>query len=370
MKKNKGKVLILGSTNMSVFKLRSELIEALQKSGFDVVVAFQSGKLGDGKTISKEHKCAFYEVKIDRRGKNPFHDLKLLNKYKKIIKEIKPDIVLAFTAKCDIYGGLACRMLKVTFYPNITGLGKGLTEGKLTKIITKFLYKISIKKSKCVFFQNESDKKFFIDNKIKFQKSIVLPGSGVNLEKFKPLDYPNDKKIIFTYIARVMKAKGIDEFLEAARTIRKDNKNIEFHICGYCEEDYKDIIDNEVKNKNIIYHGLVDDVIEYEKMSHCIVLPSFHPEGISNVLLEAAASARPIITTNNVGCKDTIIDGKTGYIVEMKSSDDLIRKMEKFINLPLNEKEKMGIEGRKKIEKEFDRNIVIDKYMMEMEEVR
>ena len=361
------KILILGNSKLTVFGFRGELIERLVKEKNEVYVSFPNGPFGEGDEISKEYKCHFIETEISRRGTNPIDDLKLLRNYKKIIKEINPDVVLAFTVKCDIYGGLACRMLKVPFMPNITGLGKGLTEGKLTKIITRFLYKISIKKSKCVFFQNESDKQFFIDNKIKFQKSIVLPGSGVNLEKFKPLEYPNDKKIIFTYIARVMKAKGIDEFLEAARTIRKDNKNIEFHICGYCEEDYKDIIEKEVKKKNIIYHGLVEDVSKYEKMSHCIVLPSFHPEGISNVLLEAAASARPIITTNRVGCKETVDNNKTGYLIKEKDSKDLIDKMNLFIKLSNDERKKMGLLGRNKIEKEFDRNIVIDKYMMEIE---
>lgn len=357
------KILILGNSKLTVFGFRGELIEKLIEKKYDVYVSFPNGPFGDGNKISKEYGCHFIRTDISRRGTNPFDDLMLLKNYIKIVKKIKPFIVLAYTVKCDIYGGIACRLLKVPFIPNITGLGKGLTEGKITKKITKFLYKISLKKSKCVFFQNESDKQFFIDNHIKFNKSVVVPGSGVNLEKFKVLDYPDDTKIIFMYIARVMKAKGIDEYLEAARVVNKKYRNIEFHICGYCEEDYRNIIDNEVKNKNIIYHGLVDNVVDYEKFAHCIVLPSFHPEGISNVLLEAAACGRPIITTNRVGCRETIINNKTGYLVNEKDSKDLIDKIQKFIELDNNKRKKMGLEGRKFVEKQFNRNIVVKEYI-------
>lgn len=367
--KNKKRILLLGNSKLTVFGFRGELIEELIDKDYSVYTAFPNGPFGDGKTIADEYGCDFIETEIDRRGKNPFGDLKLLIHYIKMIKKIKPVAVLAYTVKCDIYGGIACRLLKIPFFPNITGLGKGLTDGKITKIITSRLYKMSIKKSKCVFFQNESDRNFFIKNKINFTNSVVLPGSGVNLHKFKPLPYPDDDKIVFLYMARIMKAKGIDEFLCAARTIREKNKNVEFHICGYCEEDYEDIIDKEVKNKNIVYHGLVENVIDYEKKAHCIVLPSFHPEGISNVLLEAAALARPIITTNRVGCKEVVDDGKTGFLIKERNSDDLIEKINKFILLNNDERKKMGLLGRKKVEKEFDRNIVVKEYMKVIERV-
>lgn len=361
--KNCKKILFLGNSKLTVFGFRGEIIQRLVKDGHDVYVSFPNGPFGEGKEISKEYHCHFIETDINRRGTNPLKDLKLLRFYKKIMKEIKPDIVFAFTVKCDIYGGLACRQLKIPFVPNITGLGKGLTEGRITKIITKYLYKISIKDSLCVFFQNDGDKDFFVNHKIKFQKSIVLPGSGVNLTKFQPLPYPKDDVVKFLYIARVMKAKGIEEYLEAARVLMKKYHNLEFHICGFCEEDYKDIIDKEQSNKNIIYHGLVDNVQEYVKNCHCIVLPSFHPEGISNVLLEAAASARPIITTNRIGCKETLEDGKTGYLVKEKDAEDLIHKMELFLSLSNIEKKNMGLNGRDYIEKRFNRDDVVNEYL-------
>ena len=195
MKKNKKTILFLGNSKLTVFGFRGEIIEKLIKEGHEVYVSFPNGPFGKGEQISKEYNCHFFQTSISRRGTNPIEDFKLLLTYIKLIKKIKPDIVFVFTVKCDIYGGIACRLLNVPFAPNITGLGKGLTEGKLTKILTIFLYKIGIKKAKCVFFQNNNDKQFFIGNKIKFKKSVVLPGSGVNLKKYKPLPYPNEKTI-------------------------------------------------------------------------------------------------------------------------------------------------------------------------------
>lgn len=219
------------------------------------------------------------------------------------------------------------------------------------------------------FFQNEHDRQFFIDKKIKFKNGIILPGSGVNLEKFRPLPYPNKEKIIFTYMARVMKAKGIDQFLDAARTIRSENPNVEFHVCGHCEENYETIIKEAEANGTIVYHGLVRDIIPFETMSSCVVLPSFHPEGVSNVLLEAAASARPIITTDRPGCREAVDDGISGFLVKERSSEDLIKKMKSFISLSNSEREQMGLAGREKMVREYDRQIVVEAYLKELKSI-
>ena len=363
------KILILGNSKLTVFGFRGELIKNLITNNFNVTTVFPIGPFGEGENIAKKYSCKFIEISMNRRGTNPISDLKLLFDYIKILKKEKPDLVLAFTVKCDIYGGIASKILKIPFIPNITGIGKGLTEGKITKFITKKLYQISINRSKCVFFQNNSDYNFFCDNNIKFKNGIILPGSGVNLEKYKVLEYPKSNKIKFLYISRLMKTKGINEYIEAARAIMSKRKNIEFHICGYCEENYKDIIKDEQEKGIIIYHGLVDDVIKYEKECHCVILPTFHPEGVSNVLLEAAACARPIITTNRVGSQETIIDKKTGFLINERDSKDLIEKIELFLQLSYFEKRQMGLEGRKHIEKNFNRNIVIEQYMKIIKEV-
>lgn len=363
----KKKVLILGNSHLVVFKFRGELIEELVKQNYDVYVCFPNGPFGDGEESAKKYGCHFIEIPMERRGTNPVKDLQLIKNYFLIIKKTKPDMVLAYTVKPDVYGGIVCRILQIPFMPNITGLGKGLDEKGLIQKITVFLYKLAVKKSSCVFFQNNNDKAFFDAAGIKYEKGIVLPGSGVNLEKFKPLPYPEkNEPVRFIYVARVMKAKGIEQYLDAAHEIKKMYPDTEFHICGYCEEDYKKILAEKSRNKEIIYHGLVDDVQKYEESCHCVVLPSFHPEGISNVLLEGAACARPLITTDHAGCRETVTDRVTGYIVIQQDSMDLIDKMRKFIELPYDSKKRMGEEGRRKIEMEFDRKTVVDAYSKEI----
>lgn len=358
------RVLVLGNSQLVVYKFRKELIKRLVDEKYEVYVSFPNGPFGEGEEISKENGCIFVKTKINRRSKNIFADLILFFRYIFILKKIKPDIVLGYTAKPNIYGGIACRFFKIPFIANITGLGSGLANKGLTQKIMIYLYKIALKNSKCVFFQNIGDKEFFELNNITSTQGCLIPGSGVNLEEFKALEYPKKDNVIrFSYIARVMKAKGIDQYLEAAKSIKSRYKGVEFHILGYCEENYKNILKLEQEEGNIIYHGLVDDIRQHQSISNCTVLPTYHPEGISNVLLEAAACARPIITTDRIGCKETVVNEKTGYLIKEKDSNDLIYKIEKFISLSLKDKEKMGKLGREKIEKEFDREIVVSKYM-------
>lgn len=363
----KKKILVLGNSHLVVFKFRGELIGTLVEQGYDVWVCFPNGPFGEGEQTAKIYGCHFIENKMERRGTNPIKDLGLIKDYYSIIKRVDPDVVLAYTVKPDVYGGIVCAITKTPFIPNITGLGKGLDEKGIVQKLTIELYKKAVKKAKCVFFQNDSDRAFFDSNHIVYPKGVTLPGSGVNLKKFVPLPYPKEEEPIrFIYVARVMKAKGIEQFFEAAHEIKKSYPDVEFHICGYCEEDYKAAIKEKALSGEVIYHGLVDDVKLYEEKCHCVVLPSFHPEGVSNVLLEGAACARPLITTDHAGCKETVTDGVTGYIVRQRDSNDLIDKMLRFINLSYDEKVQMGLAGRKKIEEEFDRKIVVDAYMKEI----
>lgn len=368
--KKKKKILVLGNSHLVVFKFRGELISTLVEQGYDVWVCFPNGPFGEGEQTAKIYGCHFIENKMERRGTNPIKDLGLIKDYLNIIKKVAPDVVLAYTVKPDVYGGIICAMTKTPFIPNITGLGKGLDEKGIVQKLTIELYKKAVKKAKCVFFQNDSDRSFFDSHHIIYPKGITLPGSGVNLKNFVPLPYPKkEEPIRFIYVARVMKAKGIEQFFEAAHEIKKQYHDVEFHICGYCEEDYKTAIKEKTLAGEVIYHGLVDDVKNYEEKCHCVVLPSFHPEGISNVLLEGAACARPLITTDHAGCKETVADGITGYIVRQRDSNDLIDKMLQFINLSYDEKVQMGLAGRKKVEEEFDRKIVVDAYMREIKAI-
>lgn len=365
------RVLLLGNSQLVIYKFRKELVTNLVQEGYEVFVSFPSGPFGEGEEISKKMGCHFIETPINRRGKNPIQDIKLFFHYIQILIKVKPDITLGYTVKPDIYGGIACRILKIPFIANITGLGSGLIQKGIIQKIMVLMYKYALKKAECVFFQNQGDKDFFEKEKITLENGVLIPGSGVNIDEYKALKYPHTSENIInlSYIARVMKAKGIDEYLGAAKILKPKYPNVIFNIFGYCEENYKEILASFEKDNYIVYHGLVDDIIEVHKNSHCTILPTYHPEGISNVLLESAACARPIITTNRIGCKETVIDGVSGYLVEEKNISDLVNKIEKFILLSGHEKEYMGIKGRMKIEHEFNRQIVVNEYMKVIEDI-
>ncbi|HFJ9299290.1 TPA: glycosyltransferase family 4 protein [Bacillus paranthracis] len=359
------RVLILANNDVGLYKFRKELIQELVKK-YEVYVS-----LPDGGFIPqlKEIGCKFIDTSISRRGTNPITDFKLLMNYKRIIKEVKPDVVLTYTIKPNIYGGLACKMSGVPYIANITGLGTAVENGGLLQKITLFLYRSALKKARCVFFQNKENQEFFIKEKIIKGDNRLIPGSGVNLDYYMVLDYPSDEVVNFLFIARVMKEKGIENYLDAAEYIKKKYPKTAFHILGFCEQDYENKL-REMQDRGIIqYHGMQSDVREFHKFSHCTIHPTYYPEGMSNVLLETAACGRPIITTNRSGCREIIDNGLNGYIVEQQNSKDLIEKIESFLNLNYEDKEKMGISGRVKVEKEFSREIIVDSYVEKIEEI-
>ncbi|ULM95690.1 glycosyltransferase family 4 protein [Peribacillus frigoritolerans] len=356
------KILILANNDVGLYKFRKELIEELVKDN-EVHVSLPNG---DFIPKLKELGCKFIETPISRRGTNPITDLKLLINYRRIIKDIKPDQVLTYTIKPNVYGGLASRMSDVPCIANITGLGTAVENGGILQKVTLFLYKLSLKKAKCVFFQNKENEEFIIKKKIISGTHRLIPGSGVNVDYYSLLDYPSDETINFLFIARVMKEKGIDQYLEAADYIKVKYPNTVFHILGYCEDAYEDKL-KEMQGKKIIeYHGMQTDVRGFQKISHCTIHPTYYPEGMSNVLLESASCGRPIITTNRSGCREIVDDGVNGYVIEQQNSTDLINKIEKFLELDYESKKQLGLAGRKKVENEFDREFVVKAYLDEI----
>jgi len=360
------KVLILVNHDVVIYNFRKELVERLLKDGYEVYISSPSGERIDDLGAMG---CKHIEAKIARHGTNVIEELKLLNYYKKIIKEIEPDVVLSYTIKPNIYGGMACRMLKVPYIANITGLGTAVENRGLMQNITTTLYRIAFKKINCLFFQNTENRQFFIDKNLAVGKHRLIPGSGVNLEHFNILDYPSDETIEFTFISRIMKEKGIEQYIEAAEFIRNKYPNTRFHICGFCEEAYEDILKILQEQGIVTYHGMQRDVRVILQKTHCTIHPTYYPEGMSNVLLESSACGRPIITTNRSGCRETVDDGVNGFIVEQQNSRDLIEKIEKFLKLSYEEKRLMGLAGRAKVNKEFDRQIVVDAYMDEIDKI-
>ena len=360
------KVVLLANDTTYTYNLRLALIKELIKRKYEIYIIAEILKFeNELQTIG----CHLININIGRHGTNPLSDIKLMRQYKKILKQIKPDYVLSYNIKPNVYGGMACKSIKTKFMPNITGLGTALEYPGIMQKITITLNKIGLKKANTVFFQNSENMTFYKKHNIlsKKTKIILLPGSGVDLEQHRLLDYPNNKVIKFLYIARIMKDKGIDIYLETAKAIKEKYSNTEFHICGYCDdENYNKIINKYEKENIIVYHGEQKNMVPYFAMAHCIIHPSYYPEGMSNVLLEAAAHGRPIICTNRSGCRETVNDKETGYVVPIKNTEKLIKCVENIINMPNKERKKMGINGRKKIEKEFDRKIIVEKYMKEI----
>ncbi|MFW6017079.1 MAG: glycosyltransferase family 4 protein [bacterium] len=357
------KVLVLVNHDVVIYNFRKELVERLLEEGFEVYISSPYGERIDDLV---DMGCHYIEASISRHGTNIIEEFKLLLYYRRIIKEVNPDIVLSYTIKPNIYGGMACRWLKVPYIANITGLGTAVENKCLMQKISIVLYKIAFKNINCVFFQNTENRQFFIDNNIALGKHRLIPGSGVNLDHFYLMEYPPDDTIEFVFISRIMKEKGIEQYLEAAEYIRNKYPKTRFHVCGFCEEDYEEKL-KLYEDKGIIkYHGMLRDVRDILKVTHCTIHPSYYPEGMSNVLLESAACGRPIITTDRSGCREIVDDGINGYLIDQRNSEDLINKLEFFLKLSHDIKKEVGLAGRKKIEKEFNRKIVIDAYKREI----
>ena len=366
----KKRILLIGNCYTTVAGFREELIIGLVKSGMEVYIAFPNhshGELESGRNFAEKTGCHYIEIKMNRRSSNLLKEVGAITHINKLIADVKPDCVLLFTIKPNIYGGILCQIKKIPYIINITGRGSGLNQGAL-RILLSRLYVRSMNKAYRVFFQNRNDYQYFINAGYKRGTETFVPGSGVNLEKYAVLPYPNSDCVNILYTARVMKEKGIDEFIGAAKAFEKD-KNVTFEICGDCEEDYLDELTDLDKKEIIKYNGRVSDVRPYIAESACVVIPTFYHEGVSNCLLEAAACARPIITTNLPGSAETVEDGVTGYLIKEKDIDELVKSIRSFINLSIEDRRKMGLAGRIKVEKEFDRRFVVDKYLNEIRNI-
>ncbi|MFF2286142.1 glycosyltransferase family 4 protein [Peribacillus butanolivorans] len=366
----KKRVLLLGNHGFVIYNFRKELIQELLRNGYEVYISLP--KDDDKVQTMISWGCHFIETNIDRRGTNPITDFNLILHYLKILKKVKPDVVLTYTIKPNLYGGLASRLLNIPCINNITGLGSGFSGDSLLKKFLSKMYKVSLKKSHCVFFQNTSDMNILLDNKTIKGNYELIPGSGVNLNEFMFKDFPDEQNPTFLFIGRIMKDKGIDEYLDAAKEVKGNYPNVRFNLIGFVEETqshYHEKINNYQNHDYVKYLGYQSDVKPFIEESHCLVQASHGGEGLSNVLLETGATGRALIASNIPGCRETINEGENGYIFEPKNTRDLVEKIETFIQLSFESKMKMGHNSRKKVEKEFDRNIVVNAYMEKINQI-
>jgi glycosyltransferase involved in cell wall biosynthesis len=378
------KIVIAQPLAFYAWNMRWGLAKALKQKGYSVIFISSSDQSISSEEQNSEQKDLYrkkieeefdyFEITIHRKGTNPLSDLQTLYEFYKAYKEIDPDVILHFTVKPNIYGTLAAKLLGKPVINNIAGLGTlFITQSPLTSIL-KQLYKFSQKGAYRIFFQNRDDQSLFLDNHlIEKRQTALLPGSGIDLQKFAPVNQKNNHPFRFLFIARLLKDKGIYEYIEAIKIIKKEYKEVAFQILGALDSANKTAISKEeltewIEEGLIDYLGVSDRVDTIIAQANCVVLPSYR-EGTPRSLLEASSMEKPIVTTNVVGCKEVVDDGVNGYLCEVKNSQDLAQKLKKMLNLSEEERQIMGKRGREKMIREFDEQIVFDRYLRSIEEI-
>lgn len=354
-KVDKKKILIITNHSYMLYRFRKELIQKLL-GDFEVVI---STPFVGHETDLKELGANCIKTEVDRRSINPFTDLKLLRTYKTILKQEKPDLVITYSIKPNIYAGYLCGKMKIPFCANVQGLGTAFQKALLSDLVT-VMYRTAFRKVETVFFENQANAQAFVRRQIlPAKKEVVLSGAGINLEEYRYRQYPDNEKVHFLYLGRIMKEKGMDELFGAVEQLRKDGSEFVLDLVGFFEDEYKKQVEQLQSEGIVRFYGFQENPKPYYAQTDCVVLPSYH-EGMSNVLLEAAASGRAIITTDIPGCREAVDNGKSGMLCKVKSTDSLYKAMKRFTELSREKRELLGKAGREKMEREFDKKKVVE----------
>lgn len=349
-------ILILANHSGGLYDFRKDLIAALKQHAEVSVAVPRNDRWDELQALADR----VIELPIDRRGMNPARDAKLLGQYRAILKRLRPDLVLTYTIKPNIYGGLACRELHIPYAVNITGLGSAIENGSWLKRFVLTLYKPVLAGAKVVFFENAGNRDTLAATGVVPRgRDVVLHGAGVNLEDYPCQPYPQEGTVRFLFVGRVMHEKGVDELFAAAKRMKQMyGDGVEFHIVGSFEEGYKPLMDELEQTGVVKYHGYQSDMKHFYAMADCVVLPSYH-EGMSNVLLEAAASGRPLITSDIPGCREAVEPGVSGYLCPARDADALYAAMRQFLELPPAQRAAMGAASHDWIARNFDKKAVV-----------
>lgn len=361
------KVVLSANTGWYLYNFRRNTIRQFIETGNKVFIVAPSD---DYTSKLKELGCVCINLKISGRGMNPLKEAITLLSFIFVYYKIRPDLIFNFTPKNNIYSTLAAYFLPAKVVNNIAGLGTAFIGKSMSEKFISFLYKISQRGADVIFFQNREDQKIFLDRKIAtIEKSKIIPGSGVDLERFHYTCRDEDGIVKFVLIARLIKEKGILEYAEAAAKLKeKYGQKVLFSLAGFVDERNpsavsKDKINSWHQNSIVNFLGKTDQIEKILMENDCVVLPSYYREGVPKSLLEAAAMGKIIVTTDNVGCRETVIDRETGYLCNIKSSASLASVLEKVILMRQDERVRMGIAGREYIRKHFDEKIVINEYL-------
>ncbi len=366
----KRKITICSNTSWYLYNFRKGLIEALIDIGYEVILI---SPIDDYSKKLEYLGCKYYDIKLDNKGTNPIKDIGLMYQFYQLFTQIKPDMLLIFTIKPNIYGGIVAKFLNIPTVNVISGLGTVFLDNKITSQIARWLYKVSFSGNRVLFENLDDSREFIKQNLINKNQATLIPGSGINTELFKPkLNLRRDNRrdnsnITFLLIARLIRDKGIVEYIEAIKIVKKRYPNVKFKLLGSYYFDNpsaisKDEINSWVSKGFIDYLGYTDAVLEEIERVDCIVLPSYR-EGLSRVLLEAGSMSKPIITTNVAGCKEVVKDNYNGFLIPPKDSKSLAIAMKNMIELSPKKRDIMGILGRLKVIDEFEEKIVVKKYL-------
>lgn len=360
------KILIAANATWNLVNFRAGLIRGLVAAGYEVVAVAPSDEYVPQLI---ELGCRYIPLSMDNKGKHPGRDLLFFLRFLRLLRQENPAIYLGYTIKLNIYGSLAAHALGIPVINTIEGLGAVFIQKTWLTYFVSGLYRMSLLRSSKVYFLNNEDMTLFIDNGL-VPKSVVdrLPGIGVDLDRFVPVPLPDKTPLRFLLIARMLWDKGVGEFVEAARILKRRGVDAEFCLLGFLDVQNPTAIsrqqmDEWVAEGVIRYLGVSDNVVEEIALADCVVLPSYYREGVPRTLLEAAAMARPIVTTDSVGCRDVVDDGINGYLCKPQDAIDLADKMAQIVALSHAEREAMGQRGREKMEHEFDEQIVVNKYL-------
>ena len=354
------KILFLANHYNTLRVFRRDLIRTLVGQGHKVVVCVPPCEEMYRAEL-EESGARLVFMQMERRGRNPLQDLKLIVNYRALIRKVQPDMVLTYTIKPNIYGALVCKWEKIPCAINVTGLGTPFQSRNLTRLLVSVMYRISCSRVKVVFFENEENREVFVrDRIVRREQTAVLNGAGVNLEEFGACPYPvPEAPLTFLFVGRIMTEKGVDELFAAIPRVKKAYPEARFWFLGWYEDDYKDRVADLEAAGLIRYFGFVQDVKPYIAQAHCVILPSWH-EGMSNTLLEGAAMCRPLITNRIHGCMEAVIEGETGLLAEKQDAESLYAQIMTFAALPYEEKKAMGERGRAYMCERFDKKKVVE----------
>jgi len=364
-------IAIVANTSWYIYNFRHKLIDSLLRKNYCVTAIAPKDEYS---LMVQDSGCEFRDIRIDNNGKNPVKDLKTIFDFYRIYSQIKPTVILHYIPKPNIYGSVAARLAKIPFINNISGLGNTFIHKGVINFIVRILYRLSQAHAHKVFFQNPDDLKFFTQSRlVPSDKADLLPGSGVDIHKFYPQKKERTKIFCFLLIARLLWEKGVKEYVEAARILKESCSDLQFQLLGFVDNNNPRSVSEEQIHKwehdgYVIWLGSVDDVRPYIAEADCVVLPSYR-EGTPRSLLEAASMGKPLITTDAVGCREVVDDGVNGFLCKTKNSSDLASVMQKMLQLTDEQRMAMGEKGREKMVREFDEQIVINKYLETIEEV-